>query len=201
MKKPAAYHGIQGVRIALKATDGYAAPVEMEYARHLNLNKQLTVTDRYADNRKILAVPSDKGYDGEMATTAQDIDLEKSLGYLIEGDEGLMDVSVTYFPRLAIYYEVTLNYEDAPAETVKVWLLNAEVRKGNIANQTDEENLNLGDYVYPIMVYGDSVLNAEGEEWRDTKGNKKRCFLVYAFPGDPNYEGFEDQAPTAGVSA
>lgn len=200
--KAAAYHGIENTKFALKKDGAYTAPFDIKYARGLSLNKALTATSKYADNRKVLDIPSDKGYDGELTTTAQDVGLELELGYMLEGEDGLMDLKVTSFPRGALYYEVTLEYEEEPSETIKVWLLGAELRKGNLQYNTDEENLNLGDYTYPLVVFGDPLMKAGGaDEYRDSRGNTKRCFMIYKYSDDPDYEAFENQVPDAWVKA
>lgn len=200
MSKSAGYHGINNVKIAKKGKETYGEIVPFNFAKNISLNSLLNAIEQHADNRLIFRVPKDDGYDGELGTTAQDTELEKSLGYYQEGKSGGIKTNLVSYARNAIYYEFMEHNEDGVAYVVKVWLYNVEIGKASENASTDTDSIEFGNYVYPIRVYGDKLMTSDGKnEYIDEKGLGRVAFMYISRPGDTGYETFEDTVPTLEV--
>ena len=78
----AGYHGAaNGKYVAVGETS--STPVSIPYITAVSLAPILSSTDQYANNRLVLQIPKDNGYDGELGTTAPDPGLEKACGYML----------------------------------------------------------------------------------------------------------------------
>lgn len=196
MGKSAGYHGIQNMKVAKKENGTYGEIAPFNFAKNISLNSLLNAIEQHADNRLIFRVPKDDGYDGELGTTAQDTELEKSLGYYKEGKSGGIKTSLVSYARNAIYYEFTEHNEDGVAYAVKVWLYNVEIGKASENTATDTDSIEFGNYSYPIRVYGDKLMASDGKnEYLDENGLGRNAFMYISRPGDTGYETFGDAVP------
>lgn len=107
-------------------------------------------------------------------------------------------------PRVSIYFETIVNYENGTNEVVKTWLLNVGVSEPeSIEHNTDTDSVTFGSYAYPITVYGEILKAASGDnDYVDAKGFKHRVFRLDSYPGDEGYANFgasvpEPKMPTA----
>ena len=204
-KKAAAYHGVEGVKFALKTSTGYAEGEEMLpvlYAKSLNPSSLLEAVEQYADDRLLFRVPNDKGYDVELGTTGPDQELEKAAGYAMEGASGLISVSQVAYARGALYYEFKERDESGQPSMVKCWMYNVEVGKGTGTYTTDESSVTFGTYTYPMRVYGDPLMDSAGTaKYVDEKGLGRTAFLYTCRPGETGYDTFGDSVPTPKVAA
>ncbi len=196
MGKSAGYHGIQNVKVSKKEDVTYGTAAPFMFAKNISLNSLLNAIEQHADNRLIFRVPKDDGYDGELGTTAQDIELEKSLGYYQEGKSGGIKTNLVSYARNAIYYEFIEHNEDGMAYAVKVWLYNVEIGKASENVSTDTNSIEFGSYSYPIRIYGDKLMSSDGKtEFLDEKGLGRTAFMYVSRPGDTGYETFENTVP------
>lgn len=196
MEKAAGYHGVQNVKISTKENGKYGVVTDFKYAKNISLNSLASAIEQHADNRLIFRVPKDEGYEGELGTTSQDIELEKKLGYYQDGKNGGIKTNLVSFARNAVYYEFIENSKDGIASAVKVWLYNVEIGKASENNTTDTDSIEFGAYTYPIRIYGDSLMDSTGEEeYLDDKGLGRLAFMYISRPGDEGYETFGDTVP------
>lgn len=201
-KKAAGYHGVENMKFAPKKAGTYETPFAMPYAQSISLNAQVSATEQYADNRLLCRVPSDTGYDGEVGTTGQDPELEKTAGFALEGTTGLITGNITSYMRGALYYEHLETDEDGVNTKVKTWLLGVEIGKGSRTHTTDRASAEFGSYAYPIRVYGEKLMdNAGTAEYLDERGVGKLACIYSAWPEDADYATFGSAVPTPKVAA
>ena len=195
--KAAGYHGIQNMKFAQKSDSGYSTQLtDLLYAKSLNPSALLEAVEQYADNRLLFRIPSDTGYEGEIGTTAPDMEFEKLAGFAQEGANGLIRMSLASYVRGALYYEFIERDEAGLGSAVKVWLYNVEIGKGSETHATDEATVSFGDYSYPLHVYGDPTMTHTGDaEYIDANGLKPLTMLYSAWPDDTQYATFGDAVP------
>ena len=172
-------------------------PVSIPYITAVSLAPILSTTDQYANNRLVLQIPKDNGYDGELGTTAPDPGLEKALGYLMDGEDGKIKADMVTYKRVNLYYEMLMEYENQATQVRKVWLYNVQIGKGEENSSTDAESVEFGTYAYPIQVYGTPLLSAEDTEYIDENGMRRMAYMIYSDPGDSNYATFGNAVPEA----
>lgn len=202
-KKAAGYHGIQNMQFAPLESAGYATtPLKLLYAKNINPTALLEAVDQHADNRLLFRIPSDNGYEGQIGTTAADPELEKAAGYAMEAEHGIIGTDIVRYLRGALYYEFIERDEHGDGSVVKVWLFNAEIGKGSATHSTNTRTLEFGEYSYPFTVYGDTLMDATGDEpYLDEKGMGRKAFMYTARPGDDGYPDFGKTVPTPKVAA
>lgn len=201
--KAAAYHGIQGMKLAPKQAGGYATEmIPMPYAQSLNPSALLEAAEQYADNRLVCRVPNDRGYEGEIGTTAPDPNLDKAAGFALEGAAGLITTNIASYLRGALYYEFLETDEDGVTSVVKAWMFNVEIGKGAATHATDQSGVQFGSYTYPFRAYGDKLLDAGGTgPYLDDLGLGRTAYLYTARPGDAGYDTFGSTVPAPKVAA
>jgi hypothetical protein len=194
-----AYHGIRNAKYCVRGEDGAAGSTvaDLSFAKSISFEPAVETLDVYANDQKVLALISDKGYSGEFGTTAQDRAFETSLGQAIEVESGTADINIIGYKRFDMYYEYTeyTSSNNLPY-TVKVWVLNAEASKATKEYNTNEDTPTIGEYLYPITVYGDKILDKEGTNtYKDANGNELVATRVIAVPSDTGYATFGDSVP------
>jgi len=201
--KAAAYHGIQSMKLAPKRAGAYATEmIPMPYAQSLNPSALLEAAEQYADNRLVCRVPNDRGYEGEIGTTAPDPNLDKAAGFALEGAAGLITTNIASYLRGALYYEFLETDEDGATSVVKAWMFNVEIGKGAATHATDQSGVQFGSYTYPFRAYGDKLLDGEGAgPYLDERGLGRTAYLYTARPGDAGYAAFGDTVPVPKVAA
>jgi len=202
-KKMAGYHGVEGMKYAPRKADGtYDTPKVFEMAQGIDPTAVTENAEQYADDRLVLRLPSDKGYDGNIGTTAQDVGLETDAGFLVPAAGGMAVVSVAAYFRAAVYYEFIGHYEDGTPFKVKTWMYNVEIGKGSESHTTDKSSVEFGSYSYPFHCYGDPLMDAEGtKHYMDANGMERTAYMLRAVPGDEGYETFGEAVPVPKVKA
>ena len=195
--KAAGYHGIQNMKFAQKSDSGYSTQLtDLLYAKSLNPSALLEAVEQYADNRLLFRIPSDTGYEGEIGTTAPDMEFEKLAGFAQEGANGLIRMSLASYVRGALYYEFIERDEAGLGSAVKVWLYNVEIGKGSETYTTDASSVEFGSYAYPFRAYGDDLMDQEGTtKYLDDKGLGRKAFMYMSRPGDTGYDTFGASVP------
>lgn len=203
--KAAAYHGIQNMKFAPKTAGVYAAGETIQkllYAQSISPTALLEAAEQYADNRLLFRVPNDKGYEGEIGTTAPDTELEKLSGFAAEGANGLITTNQVNYPRGALYYEFLERDIDGQASVAKVWLYNVEIGKGSGTYVTNKGSVEFGTYSYPFRCYGDTLMDADGtKEFQDDKGLGRTALMYVCRVGEEGYAAFGDSVPVPKVAA
>lgn len=194
-----AYHGIRNAKYCVRGEGGAAGSTvaSLAFAKSISFEPAVETLDVYANDQKVLALISDKGYSGEFGTTAQDRTFETSLGQSIEVENGTADINIIGYKRFDMYYEYTeyTSSNNLPY-TVKVWVLNVEASKATKEYNTNEDTPTIGEYLYPITVYGDKILDKEGTNtYKDANGNELVATRVIAVPSDTGYATFGDSVP------
>lgn len=202
-EKSAAYHGIDNAAYAVRGVDN-APGTEIKkllYAKSIALSAIIDRQDVYADDRLIMAIPADQGYEGTFGTTDQDIPFETDVGLVMVLSSGVANVKMTGYTRFDFYHEFKRHLSTGQAYTVKAWVLNCEAGKADINNETDTNTLTIGTYSYPLRVYGEKVLDAAGTNpFRDALGNEKVATIIRAMPGDEGYDEFEKTVPVPKIA-
>ena len=201
--KAAGYHGVQNMKFAPKSAGAYSEDImALKYAKSINPTSLLEAVEQYADNRLVCRVPNDRGYEGEIGTTAQDPELDKAAGHALEGAAGLISTNIVSYLRGALYYEFLEVDEDGVQSVVKVWMYNVEIGKGSPTHTTDQSSLEFGAYSYAFRAYGDTLMDSEGTgEYLDQRGVGRKAYLYTARPGDTGYEAFAETVPVPKVAA
>lgn len=197
-KSTGAYFGIKNTKYCIRDEEGTRGTEvkELGKSKTLSLNPLFNKQEVYADDEVVVSVPSDKGYDGSYGCTGQNTEFEKAIGQLTALGENIGGVEVVDLQRFDMYYEHTVKPVKGKSYVVKTWLLNMEANKPSIQNDTNTENLTIGQYQYPIKVYGDRVMTNDGTKvYTDERGFEKKCFLIRSVPGDSNYETFAESVP------
>ena len=202
-KKAAGYHGVQNMKFAPKSSTGYATELlDMKYAQSINPSALLDAAEQYADNRLVCRIPNDRGYEGEIGTTAPDPEVEKAAGFALEAANGLITTNNDTNLRVALYYEFLEVDEDGKQSVVKVWMFNVEIGKGSATYTTDRDSLEFGSYTYPFRAYGDKLMDSDGtDEYVDDKGLGRTAYLYTCRPDDTGYAAFGDTVPVPKVVA
>lgn len=197
-----AYHGVDNAKYSMRGDDGSVGKtvVKFPYIKSVSFEPTLEQQPIYANNQKILATVSDQGYTGSIGTTAQDRDFEKSLGQIMDVSNGLADVNLNSLKRFDYYYEYKEETKNGVLYTVKVWVLNCEATKASKNHQTDTNTNTIGEYSYPLTVYGDKIMDSEGKEvYTDENGNELTATRVISVPSDAGYKTFGDSVPIVKV--
>ena len=198
-----AYHGVKNAKYSMRTGEEPGTEIKnLAYIKAVSFDPQVNTQPIYANDMQVMAVVSDKGYTGNLGVTAQDRVLEKDLGQVVEIDKGQADVNLIGFRRLDLYYEYTEHTQSGVPYTVKVWALNLEVGKASKSNETDEDSLKIGEYQYPITVYGDKIKAATGEAtYRDANGNELVATRIICLPNDEGYATFDSAVPAPKMKA
>lgn len=201
MSQAVGYHGVDAAKY--KSRSGTAAVTDMAFIKNISLDRQVSKTAQYANNRMVCNLPKDNGYTGNLGTTAQDTAFETALGMIVTLDSGAQaTVSRGSIPRMDFYYEFAQVNESGVSEIVKVWLLNVEFTEPSLNNATDQESHTFGDYIYPFTVYGDRLkANSGSADYVDDNGNKLNCYRIMSFPDDDGYAAFGATVPVPKMPA
>lgn len=196
-KQGAGFHGVDSPKYAVLGGDA-ATVKDAAYVVGVSLSRQISKTQKYANNRMVCEIASDNGYTGTINTTAPELDLETALGMVMNVAGGARAVvSRGSTPRADVYFETIVNYEDGTNEVVKTWLLNVAISEPeSIEHSTDTNSATFGDYAYPITVYGEMLKASTGDaDYVDDKGFKRRVYRLDSYPGDEGYTSFGSTVP------
>ena len=199
-----AYHGIRNAKYAVRGEDGApgVSTVPFKYAKSVGFDAAVDQQPVYMNDMKVLTLVTDQGYTGTIGTSAQDRALEKALGHLVEVDGMLADVKQNGFVRFDFYYEYVEHTASGIPYIVKVWALNMEAAKASKAHSTDTNTATLGEYSYPITVYGDPVKTSDGAEtYHDANGNEIIGVRAISVPSDAGYQTFGNSVPKMKMKA
>lgn len=198
MKRTAAYHGIKNVKYSMRTSDnkpGVAIKSSL-YSKALTLDPQIDTVPVYADDKTVMTLTSDQGFTGSYNTTGRDADMENDLGFtetLANGAEA--ELNSIGSKRLDMYYEYIEYTDNQQPFTVKVWLINCELRKPSRAHSSDTNTKTIGEQGYPLTVYGDKLMEDATKTYKDANGNERYATRVISVPGDSGYETFETKVP------
>lgn len=193
-----AYHNIMGAKYAMRSATGApgTAIKESPFSKSLALDASVETQPVHADGINVLTLISDQGYTGSYGVTGRDAEMESDLGFTIDTTAGTASILTVQNKRLDLYYEYYEYTPEGVKYVVKVWVLNLEMRKPSKAHNTDTNTATIGEYSYPITVYGEKIKASDGTtDYRDENGNILYATHVTAVPGDENYSNFEATVP------
>lgn len=192
-----AYMGVKNGKFAVADSVGeYGSPVALKYLKTVPLNTAIDSTAIYSDDKLQKNIRTDNGYTGNIGISAPDAVFEKALGYAMDGDSGLMQVSGTGYKKVAFYFEHSVEATFG-TYVVKCWLLNCEVDKASRSHDSNTNTPNIGEYQYPITVKGETVMDAAGTAiYVDSDGNEQICTLYTSVPSDEDFDTFGATVPT-----
>ncbi|MCL2771971.1 MAG: hypothetical protein FWD71_01360 [Oscillospiraceae bacterium] len=198
--KPYAFAGVRNAKYALRDDDGKisdsAKSVELPKAKSLVLNPVVNTQDVYADDTKLIAILSDQGYTGTYGCTGQDEDFEEALGLIMELNSGLtVALKLTSQIRFDLYFEYTFYPAGKKPFIMKTWIYGVELGKPSINHSTNTQNVTIGEYQYPLTVYGEMVLDENDKPLTNEEGFELVALMAHSRPGDDNYDTFGDAPP------
>lgn len=197
-EKPLGFWGLKNVKRAARSADGKlgTSVVELPKGKSLQLNASVNMQEVYAGDERILMIPSDNGYAGTYGCTGQDLDFEEEIGLLIKLDDGTYaDVNLTDMERSELYFEKTVKPASGRAFVMKAWIYGVEFGKPSKNHGTNTQNVTIGEYQYPITVYGKKILKTDESPYTDEGGNEKTAWIIYSVPGDGGYSTFGNAPP------
>lgn len=197
-KKAKSINGLSGGKVSLMDSllGIWSTPDSFPYLTSLTLKPNVRDSESYADDARILLKPSDTGLDGDIGTTAQDVNFETLAGYLVETAAGLGEIKIHGYKPFCFYFEHNRTDPDTGVDyKVKTWVLNAIIGKSESKHETNEESPSTSAYSYPIRVDGINMKSGEAV-YLDENGFPVCVYKVSAFPGDANYATFGAAVPT-----
>lgn len=189
---------VKNLKYALRKEDGsgWDTPKPLAYAESLSIEPDFQEQVFYGDGEKLLVLPDDKGYTGEIIVTTIEDHYEIDMGRSLKIAEGNADVQQLVSVPHCIYYEV-LAYVDGVQKVYKAWLMNCRTGRASETYQQTKEDPTVNYYSYPLTVMGDFLKDATGVDlYIDENGNTKKIYRVKSKPGDPGYDTFGDNVPT-----
>ena len=197
-KRPLAMYGLKNVKYAKRTADGEPgeAAIPLPKGKSLQLNTAINMTEVYANDERILMIPADQGYNGTYGCTGQDLEFEEKIGFLIKLDDGTYaDIKINDMERIELYFERTFKPAEGSAFVMKAWIYGAELGKPSKNSQTNTQNITIGDYQYPINVYGETILEEADKPYCDDNGNELVALMIISVPGDDGYKTFGEKPP------
>lgn len=201
--KGVAYCNVKNGQYAVKGESGYGTPTDFPYLKSVPLTAQVTAEDIFADGKRLVVIYSDMGYTGSIGTTGQDRAFEAAIGQAIEAETGVnMTTQINGSKVMAFYFETDEYTKNNVKYVVKNWLLNVQVGRPDRAHNTNTTTPAIGEYAYPAVISGETVLKATGTDaYVDDNGNESLCFIISALPNATDYDTFGDTVPTPKVPA
>lgn len=198
-----AYHGIKNAKYAIRENGVPGSTVvPFKFAKSVSFDPSVEQSPIYFNNVKVMNVINDQGYTGAFGTSAQDRAFEEALGLIMSVENGTADININTLKKFDMYYEYVENTDSDLQYIVKVWALNIETSKPSKAHTTDTNSLALGEYSYPITVYGDKIKKSTGDEiYRDKNGNEITATRVICLPCDEGYDDFDKSVPIVKMPA
>lgn len=159
--------------------------------------KDLSTTDIYGDGEKVLTLVNDKGFTGVLGMTAQDIEYNKALGFMVDIENGLAEVKQRRIVQHAIYFETEFANDYGVVVTKKVWVFGVETQAPSESYEQTTDNINNSMVDYNITIKGTNLKASDGEtDYTDDFGNTVKVWTLSKLPGDTGYETFGDSVPT-----
>jgi len=187
---------VKNVKYAVKSGLGvYGTVKDLAYAESLNLEADYNETKLYGDGYVIGILGNDKGKTGTLGVINIEDDYEVDCGRALLINGGIADVQQRKSVRHAIYYEIEA-FEEGQTITIKNWLFGCITGKPNESYEQTKDDPTINTYEYPLTVLGENLLDSTGaEEFTDDYGNTIKVFRKTTYPGDADYDGFEDAVP------
>lgn len=189
---------IKNLKYALRKTDdsGWDNPKPLAGAVALALEPDFNEQIVYADGEKILSIPDDKGFTGELTVRVIEDHYEIDMGRAMKIQEGHADIQQLKSTPHCIYYEVD-GYDEGVKKTYKTWLINCRTGRASESYQQTEDDPTFNAYAYPLTVLGEKLMDSTGtEEYTDENGNTIKITRVTSKPTDAGYDTFGSSVPT-----
>ena len=189
---------VKNLKYALRKADdsGWDAPKPLAFAEALSLEPDFQEQVFYGDGEKLLVLPDDKGFTGEISVTTIEDHYEIDMGRALKIAEGHSDMQQLQSVSHCIYYE-TLAYVKGVQKVYKAWLMNCRTGRASETYQQTKEDPTVNYYAYPLTVMGELLNDSTGAEvYVDENGNTKKIYRVKSKPEDAGYATFGDSAPT-----
>jgi len=201
--KTPGYFGLKGCKYAFPdAAGAWGQPVSLPYAQSLSLSTKINTATLDADDRRVIEIPSDKGYDGTLGLSNLDQDYEIALGYSVVLDNGTVaQLDAVALEKHCLYFETMGAREGGAAFKIKTWLMNITTSKSGKNYTTKGDNVEFGKHEIPITIYGTPLRDQNGDEFVDEDGMTRVVYMVSSVPGDAGYATFGDAAPDVQLTA
>ena len=185
---------IQNVKYAMLNGDHFDTPVNYGTSRTIALEPSQSTKDIYGDGKRICSIISDKGKTGTLTTNNVSDDFEIAVGRKIKTKNGIAEISQTKNPIFALYFETCGIDEDGGMPLAKTWLygVTAPTRPSETFNQS-EDDINESTFDTALKIAGTNLKTAEGENYKDEKGNEIMVWQQTVVEGDEGFDTYGDE--------
>lgn len=192
-KQPLVRFNIQNVKYAMLNNGVYGTPINYGTSRSIALEPNQSVKDIYGDGKRICSIIADKGKTGTLTTNNVSDDFEIAVGRKIKTKNGIADISQTKNPIFALYFEVSGINDDGTMPLAKTWLygVTSPTRPSETFNQS-EDDINESTFDTVLTIAGTNLKTANGEIYKDDKGNEIMVWQQTVMPNDEGYDTYGD---------
>jgi hypothetical protein len=186
-------------KYAIKTNGAYGSPVDLGYLTRFSKEKNLTSKTIYGDGEIQTVLVNDKGFTGTLGLLQQDLEFNKALGFMLDTDNGTIEMQQSSVVECAIYFETEFMKNDGIKKTKKVWVVGVNVEAPSESLEQTTDDINENNVEYSITVKGEYLKNSAGtDDYTDgTTGQKVKYFTFSKTPSDTGYSTFGDSVPIA----
>ena len=158
--------------------------------------KNLSIKTIYGDGEIQANIVNDKGFTGTIGLTAQDLEYNKSLGFMMDIDGGVAEIRQVSQVNHSLYFETEMMI-DGVSKLKKVWVFGVETSAPSESLDQTTEDINENIVEYAITVKGINLKNAVGDaDYVDpATGEYVKVFTYSKMPTDEGYATFGDSVP------
>ncbi len=185
---------IQNVKYAMCNNGVYETPKSYGTSKKIALEPNSSKKDIFGDGKRICSLVSDKGKTGTLTTNNVSDEFEIAVGRKIKTQNGIAEIQQTKNPTFALYFETCGITEDGSKIVAKSWIYAAtsSTRPSESFDQ-DEDDITESSFDTALEIGGVNLKTADGENYKDIKGNEILVWEQTVVPGDAGYETYGDE--------
>lgn len=184
---------VQNIKAAMPdGKGGFEVPFAYGTAIKMALEADSSVKKIYGDGRVIVPLVNDKGKTGTMTTNNVSDEYEIANGRKLRTANGLAEIKQQKNVVHAIYFETCGLDGDGGMPIAKTWLYGVTSSRPSESFDQNTDDINESSFETPLEMRGTPVLNADGSEYKDAKGNTVIAWQMTVTPDDEGYETFGD---------
>jgi hypothetical protein len=142
-------------KYAIKTNGAYGSPVDLGYLTRFSKEKNLTSKTIYGDGEIQTVLVNDKGFTGTLGLLQQDLEFNKALGFMLDTDNGTIEMQQSSVVECAIYFETEFMKNDGIKKTKKVWVVGVNVEAPSESLEQTTDDINENNVEYSITVKGE----------------------------------------------
>ena len=195
---------IQNMKYAFPTADGgFSAFESLGTAKKLALEVDASDKQIYGDGECIIYYNNEKGKTGTATLNMICDAYEIACGRKMKLAVGLADIKPTKNVSHVIYYEICEMNGDNEITVAKGMLFGVKSTRPSESYDQTTDDINESSFDLPLIIKGTPLLDADGSEYKDAKGNKITVWNVLVTPDMAGYETFGDKVelPKKGTDA